>query len=1051
MATRCDPVRRAGSARLLAALVVVLIVPRLARSEVSFPVPTELGSGVSIKLYSPLSAVPHFGFLPVRVTLENQTPSDGTWQFRFNAGAPQSFPGVATSAFDLAVPSAQTREAWFYVPIAGPGVSVNPAALIGGSGAPPATLPNAPPPISGVYPNPNLPGVSYNITRNIASGAGGLTRTFTITQTGPAAALPPVPANRLPGNATTSLAANPDGSVTRTTVIPMAVGGGNSANIVANYSVSAMNTARQELEKANLQPAGIRLSSSVSLRPTGTTGAQEITVTLRQNGPAALLPLPPAASLPKGFTSVNVVPDPGTADTVTREFVYVETASALATASAASAARSRYSSPMEAQAEARRILAPTKLIDPQPGVTTTPTTPMIAAGGSPSPSSPSAAAHTVVLFEQKGPASALPAPPPASLPPGVRVTVYPDAGGAVTRIVSYFDPAVLTTLVAAAAANSPATGFSQNMALARLELLRLGLLRTQSGVVQGTATPRNSGGIAGGVPDMIVFSESGPANLLPNPPAFSLPTGIVCNITPGAIPGEVSRNFVVNIPGFLAAGAGTPPAPSRAGPRGGPSGAPTPASTMMNTPNMLGVEVSGPRLSRSSRTNFPNAVYATAMGPLATSPALEQVLRGKFAASGSRTPPNLTGFEPAQVPPDWRVWSSFNAVLLRGEDYEALDGARRAALRTWLTAGGLLFLSPETAGDARTHRVGAGRIELLPEPIADVNGVDIFARLQLVGLSPGMPNRDAAAFEPGTPMAETVKFVPLDTVWVSLLLRVFAALIGPVNFFWFAPATKRHRLFFTVPLISLGGALAVAGSSVLQDGWGGAGVRRALVVFAPGDSQAAIFQEQAARSGFLARREFPLEDGVLCSVLPVDGNIYTTAAGRFFVREKGKASGDWFGNRARQAHLLRSVVSTRARIELVGTAANGAPEIESTLTTELRNVRVRDADGRNWTAASVPTGRRVALLPENAAVTGPADPGANANGTPNFTALVREAVTLTEPWQWVATGAATDIAPIATLRGIRWQDDPVIYAGVAERPGAAGRSVPAVPTPKRGG
>src|SRR6185436_9215519 len=108
-------------------------------------------------------------------------------------------------------------------------------------------------------------------------------------------------------------------------------------------------------------------------------------------------------------------------------------------------------------------------------------------------------------------------------------------------------------------------------------------------------------------------------------------------------------------------------------------------------------------------------------------PALEQVVRGKFSSSGSRSLPNIVGFEPAQVPADWRVWSSFNAALLTSGEFDALDGARRSALRTWIAMGGVLFLSPEAPGDPRIERLGAGRIETLTEPIADVAASEIFA------------------------------------------------------------------------------------------------------------------------------------------------------------------------------------------------------------------------------------------------------------------------------------------------------------------------------------
>src|SRR5205085_2062238 len=125
------------------------------------------------------------------------------------------------------------------------------------------------------------------------------------------------------------------------------------------------------------------------------------------------------------------------------------------------------------------------------------------------------------------------------------------------------------------------------------------------------------------------------------------------------------------------------------------------------------------------------------------------------------------------------------------------------------------------------------------------------------------------------------------------------------NLFLLAPPGKRHRLFFTTPLLSVLGAVAVAGAIVFQDGFGGDGARRALVVFVPGENEAAIFQEQATHTGFLMRREFPLEDGLLCAVIPTEEALLinpTTPAQ--FVRDKGRATGDWFRNRARQAHLL---------------------------------------------------------------------------------------------------------------------------------------------------
>jgi hypothetical protein len=258
-----------------------------------------------------------------------------------------------------------------------------------------------------------------------------------------------------------------------------------------------------------------------------------------------------------------------------------------------------------------------------------------------------------------------------------------------------------------------------------------------------------------------------------------------------------------------------------------------------------------------------------------------------------------------------------------------------------------------------------------------------------------------------------------------------------VNLFMLAPPAKRHRLFFTTPLISVVGAVAVAGAIVFQDGFGGEGVRRALVVLLPGENQAAIFQEQATHTGFLSKREFPLEDAVLCAALPTDEMAYLNPnpATRFF-RTRGQASGEWFRNRSRQAQMLRQLAPTRARVEVTDRATGGEPIVESTLATELRDFRLRDDHDNIWAAASVGSGRRVTLRKETETVAEAVAREPGGDGTPGFTTVLA-AATLRSPWQWTARGGNTDLAPIKTLAAIRWQDQPVTYTGIAERGGGA--------------
>lgn len=684
------------------------------RAETTVPVPTDPASGVTLKVSSPLSAVPRFGFLPLRVTIDNLSPRDGRWRFHFEAGNTMEFPGLSTSAFEFAVPSARTSEFWIYVPLAHPGVAAAP------------------------------------------SGALTVIR-------------PPPPA--APGGAR----------------------GGFSPAVAAASQPAVI--ARQRLEAAGLGIPGPR--TSVSTRVAGGTA----TVTITQTGDPVLLPAVDPKTLPPDFSGGVVLPAGN--GLVTRTFVFIA--------------------------------------------------------------------------------------PLASLP------------GRGTPVVAYQPP-----------------------------------------------------------PLMIDVTGDGVAN-----------------------DGFVRVAF--------------------------PAGAPSP------------------------------------LPPLALAADLEAPLRAKIAAGGAAAALHLTPLAPAQLPADWRVWSSFNGLLIPADTFASLDAGRRSALRGWIALGGRLLLVPSAAGPGGTEYLGAGRIETLPGPLETLEGRELAGLLELDKLTPALPDLDRLRFASGTPLAEMLRFEAASIFWIVIFLIVFAVAIGPVNLFLLAPGKNRHRLFLTTPLISLAGAVIVALAIFLQDGLGGEGRRRALVLLVPGENQAAVIQEQATHTGFLASEGFTLDEDVLLTALPREALLHGIPISATLHREQRELSGHWFRNRFRQAHQLRALVPTRARIEKVDTAAGGAPVVVSTLGTELKELRLRDEQGRFWIAASVPPGQRVTLQRDDpAAAVEATSRRLGGNGTPNLADLM-SAASLRAPWQWTAQGGAIDLAPIATLSSIDWTDEDVFYAGVAERPTVAPSRAPASP------
>ena len=91
------------------------------------------------------------------------------------------------------------------------------------------------------------------------------------------------------------------------------------------------------------------------------------------------------------------------------------------------------------------------------------------------------------------------------------------------------------------------------------------------------------------------------------------------------------------------------------------------------------------------------------------------------------------------------------------------------------------------------------------------------------------------------------------------MLVLFGILVGPVNLFVLAKSGRRHRLFITTPLISLGASLLLILLIIFQDGFGGRGMRRVLMEVRPDAGQNAAFlhQEQIARTGILTGTASP--------------------------------------------------------------------------------------------------------------------------------------------------------------------------------------------------
>ncbi len=366
----------------------------------------------------------------------------------------------------------------------------------------------------------------------------------------------------------------------------------------------------------------------------------------------------------------------------------------------------------------------------------------------------------------------------------------------------------------------------------------------------------------------------------------------------------------------------------------------------------------------------------------------------------------------AAWPADWRVWSPFTQVVMTDREFRALDGARRAALMDWVAFGGKLSLYPPFAATwpsqpVATNTWGSGAVCAMAsslrydKTIQPDEGPTLSFHRQLFdqARSDAIPSGTGEAFS-----------LSRGSVMITLFLLLFGILIGPVNLLVFAPTQRRHRLFITVPLISLAASVVLACIIVWRDGFGGTGVQHGVVILLPGENKAAVFQDQLSRTGVLFASRFPLPSDTQL-LLPADpsasgGNL---SRDKQFARDETSVSGSWFASRQRQQHVLQRITPTRARVELVsGGEAGAPPSVQSSVSAALRDFRYRDRERKLWGADEVAPGRKVTLR-------------ALPPGWPDL-----------PPGDFLGRAASSDIAPLATLPAIRWDDPVFFYTGRVE-------------------
>ncbi|MEQ1748446.1 MAG: hypothetical protein ABL974_03425 [Prosthecobacter sp.] len=436
---------------------------------------------------------------------------------------------------------------------------------------------------------------------------------------------------------------------------------------------------------------------------------------------------------------------------------------------------------------------------------------------------------------------------------------------------------------------------------------------------------------------------------------------------------------------------------------------------------------------------------------------LKNEVQQRMKKSGSRSGPmEIFGsdYTAWDLPEDWRGMSGFDVCLMANTEWLSLKPGQRVAVIQWVRLGGQLdvyvngtiTLSSLGITADSEDRLSLGQVNLLTWDGKDMDAEKTVERHW------GKQSREKNLTveytdQTGSKLNKKPDWGLLDSLgarsfasWqVIVFLVIFGILVGPVNLFLLAPQGRRHRLFVTTPLLSIGASLMMVVIILFQDGVGGMGARLVIINVVPEEAAAYVTQEQASRTGVLLGGGFELKQPALIEPLALPDTPWvklknTNNSQSVQLSQEGtQRGGNYFQSRAEQGQILRAVVSTRSRLELkAGLPADAAPEIISALGFTLDTLFYVDAKGLVWKATqALSTGQQVKLVRSDEAALRESwkEVSALTEGR-----IIRGIHSSLARSTFFATASQAPDFTLETLTSIRWKQDHVAVFGLLAQP-----------------
>lgn len=462
-------------------------------------------------------------------------------------------------------------------------------------------------------------------------------------------------------------------------------------------------------------------------------------------------------------------------------------------------------------------------------------------------------------------------------------------------------------------------------------------------------------------------------------------------------------------------------------------------------PNLT-VNLSGSMGKASGSTNssfspdFPCVLLSEALYTPNGSALDTEALSSRFASSGYGGSRSFSSkFDPKRLPDDWRAFSGFDTIMLTEADWADVPPGPKNGIVSWVRLGGQLVIyasgNPTAASLDLPEDPGFGEALIKSiKPDLRLNAADT---VDLAYTKRATKHRLASItrdFNSAWPLQKSFGEKSFNYILFVLILLAFGILVGPVNLFVFAKSGRRHRLFVTTPLISIGTSLILIALIIFEDGFGGNGTRLTLMEVRPDGNQNAAFihQEQFSRSGVMTSPSFTVETPALIAQTPLAPSRWARftsgsgSSGTYDLQPTSGglfASGDWFQSRSEQGQLVTAVLPTRGRIE----ATNAPGTVVSTFDFPLEMILYRDPSGQWHRGENIGKGKPAKLTPVDPTMVQPILNDTAKRFTDRNQAFLRRVADRNDAYIAFAKQAPA----VETRPGIDWKTDTVITGPIA--------------------